>query len=656
MPSSTRLADVDLGADSVNGSPSQPRFVTEFHPADVFLGRGAPHVNYEGNCKFRELVQSRRHEFCRAERRRRKSAIAREILTELRRRGGRFLRKLETAAQAEELGIPDGQDAWVVVSDADALKKIKQSLRHKAKARSTDMAEGEDVEDEDSMDSTSANDAPLPVAGSAETVHPVVASPDQQPTVATSGHTNGTLQSMDHMQADQTVPWSSNQPATNVASLGHAQQYTLNGSLPAVSHLADADVASLAQMQQIYQNGANHTGLSSANIIAASLGQMPQLVQNLTLPTIGGPLHASAASLGLPQPGPFNANVASHGQLQQWIQNVTPPQIHLSPAHAAEAAAAVGLGHPSPHILPNQQALLTASLLEHSANQSALAGYPPGLLGHAPVGATTQHISAALAQTQNPQYLQLLQVQQLLQVEQQQISTDSLLIEMRRQQVLLQQQIMQTQSASLLLSPPLAQLYHPSQSSWHMMAGPVPMAGVNGVAATVSTLPVVSFPQPQLGSESRQSTQVALQQQRHDAMSIEHPSLIGTASNATPTRMDSTVALGQRHLAASAQVQDIEARATSQEDSDRALRLGHSAQSARRSLASSSGSSECAGSARDQFGAQSSNESNVRPSSSASSSSSSSKESGAMKPRATNTEPSSPTSSSDQPSRTRKAK
>jgi hypothetical protein len=107
-----------------------PRFVTRIRQNDVLLGRGAPYCNYEGNAKFRELIQQRQHEYTSVARRRRKQAIAREILAEIERRKGRFLRKVESKHEEQQLGVPEDVTAWVEADEDVALEKIKQALRH----------------------------------------------------------------------------------------------------------------------------------------------------------------------------------------------------------------------------------------------------------------------------------------------------------------------------------------------------------------------------------------------------------------------------------------------------------------------------------------------------------------------------------------------
>ena len=58
-----------------------------------------------------------------------KHMIAREIYQQIKSQGGRFLRKGESPAEAQRLGISFGTEAWVEVDAEIALNKVKQALR-----------------------------------------------------------------------------------------------------------------------------------------------------------------------------------------------------------------------------------------------------------------------------------------------------------------------------------------------------------------------------------------------------------------------------------------------------------------------------------------------------------------------------------------------
>ena len=90
--------------------------VTRLEPNDVLFGRGAPAVGHRGNIRFREIVSSRRVEYERTSKRKEKNLIAQQIAGAVRNRQGRFLRKIESRAEAERHGVPRGTSAWMVVA------------------------------------------------------------------------------------------------------------------------------------------------------------------------------------------------------------------------------------------------------------------------------------------------------------------------------------------------------------------------------------------------------------------------------------------------------------------------------------------------------------------------------------------------------------
>ena len=110
----------------------EPPFVTSLTENDVLLGRGTPCAENEGNVRFRGLVRKRKAEYTAAQKRSRKDAIARDILNTIIIRGGKFLRKVESRAERDQLGVPPGiQDVWAAVDEDASIQKIKQALRNK---------------------------------------------------------------------------------------------------------------------------------------------------------------------------------------------------------------------------------------------------------------------------------------------------------------------------------------------------------------------------------------------------------------------------------------------------------------------------------------------------------------------------------------------
>jgi hypothetical protein len=110
-------------------------FVTALNPDDVLLGRGAPIINYEGNVRFRELVQTHKADYIGTGRHQTKDVIARQIVAEIGNRNGRFLRRIASSEQAQILGVPDGTTAWLVAHETVAIEKVKQALRDKDPAK-----------------------------------------------------------------------------------------------------------------------------------------------------------------------------------------------------------------------------------------------------------------------------------------------------------------------------------------------------------------------------------------------------------------------------------------------------------------------------------------------------------------------------------------
>lgn len=112
-----------------------PNYVRHFSHCRRRAGRGAPSNVNEGNRRFRELVLSRKDEYVAATKRQVKNQIAREIvhtITNVRR--GNFVRRVESLVEAEDLGIPEGMNAWAFVSLEIAVQKTKQALRDQAVA------------------------------------------------------------------------------------------------------------------------------------------------------------------------------------------------------------------------------------------------------------------------------------------------------------------------------------------------------------------------------------------------------------------------------------------------------------------------------------------------------------------------------------------
>jgi len=123
---STAAAPSDVANDQ-----GQPAFVTSPTDNDILLGRGRFLIKYPGNVAFRELARPRKSEYAQASTRGAKDQIARELLQEVAKRNGRFLRKIVSPEEARALGAPEGGEAWKVIIESEAMEKAKQTLRDK---------------------------------------------------------------------------------------------------------------------------------------------------------------------------------------------------------------------------------------------------------------------------------------------------------------------------------------------------------------------------------------------------------------------------------------------------------------------------------------------------------------------------------------------
>jgi hypothetical protein len=124
---------VKTSSSSIKNPTDNPlRYVTELHPNDILMGRGAPIINYEGNVRFRELVRTRKVDYVNTTRHQVKDEIARCILQEIKRRDGHFLRRIDSEGELRRLGISEeATKAWIIVDNDVALEKVKQALRDK---------------------------------------------------------------------------------------------------------------------------------------------------------------------------------------------------------------------------------------------------------------------------------------------------------------------------------------------------------------------------------------------------------------------------------------------------------------------------------------------------------------------------------------------
>jgi hypothetical protein len=127
-----------LASSAQSKTRSRPFFVKKVTSNDVLMGRGAITDNHEGNKRFRELVRQRKQEYNLTSRHQTKQEISNHIVATIKNRGGAFLRKIESAEESDNLGVPTGTVAWTHASDDVIHLKVKQALRDKNSMKEID--------------------------------------------------------------------------------------------------------------------------------------------------------------------------------------------------------------------------------------------------------------------------------------------------------------------------------------------------------------------------------------------------------------------------------------------------------------------------------------------------------------------------------------
>jgi hypothetical protein len=110
-----------------------PCLVSDLSPNDVLLGRGTGPNEHEGNIRFREQVHALRQEYQIAKGRGAKTEIARSTVKMIKKKKGRFLRKLNKSELRNIRGAwgKGIEDVYLVVTDDETLVlKTKQTFRH----------------------------------------------------------------------------------------------------------------------------------------------------------------------------------------------------------------------------------------------------------------------------------------------------------------------------------------------------------------------------------------------------------------------------------------------------------------------------------------------------------------------------------------------
>ena len=88
-------------------------------------GRGQPLIRHAGNINFRRLCYKRQAHYLSVHRNAQKDNIARSIVVEVKRRGGRFLRRFSSKKGEPRV---DAALGWIEIDDASATEKVKQTI------------------------------------------------------------------------------------------------------------------------------------------------------------------------------------------------------------------------------------------------------------------------------------------------------------------------------------------------------------------------------------------------------------------------------------------------------------------------------------------------------------------------------------------------
>ena len=79
-------------------------FVDKLNPDDVLVRRGPSPIDHEGNIRFKRIVDSLWKDY--VDGKKEKDFIVHQIVGMVALRGGHFLRRIESSAEAEQMGVP----------------------------------------------------------------------------------------------------------------------------------------------------------------------------------------------------------------------------------------------------------------------------------------------------------------------------------------------------------------------------------------------------------------------------------------------------------------------------------------------------------------------------------------------------------------------
>ena len=139
--------------NAASPSPVSPTSSTvefpELKADDVLLGRGPGLSQFEGNLRFRALVDERKAEYTATTKRKEKKRIAKEIVDLVHAKGGRFLK--------QENASDNYNNVWFEADLNAAMEKTKQSLREiRSGTAGGRRREQEDATSEQSVSSSSS--------------------------------------------------------------------------------------------------------------------------------------------------------------------------------------------------------------------------------------------------------------------------------------------------------------------------------------------------------------------------------------------------------------------------------------------------------------------------------------------------------------------
>lgn len=108
----------------------RPTVINQLTVNDVILGRGSPATGHIGNIRFREVIRSLIPQYTTTSRRAEKDRLARQVIYIVRSRQGRFVRRVESPAEADSLDLDSLDGVWILEEDEQVIiPKVKQTFR-----------------------------------------------------------------------------------------------------------------------------------------------------------------------------------------------------------------------------------------------------------------------------------------------------------------------------------------------------------------------------------------------------------------------------------------------------------------------------------------------------------------------------------------------